>query len=561
MIRQSCPAAEPGPASWSARPSPTMPGPIDRHPVVAVLLAVILFAGGCSGIEQWWHNGFKVGPNYTPPPAPVAAAWVESADRHLVSSPALDCGWWTVFGDPTLDNLVDSAYRENLNLKIAGTRILESRAERNIAAGNLFPQSQSALMDYAHGQLSKNMGLPLGNTLDIWASGFNASWELDFWGRFRRTVEANDAQVDASVEGYRDALVLMLSEVATNYVQVRTYEQRLDYGRRNIEIQRGSLQLAEERFRKGASSELDMRQARANIAQTESLLPPLEAGRRQASHRLAVLLGMPASDVAQGFPAATIPRPPLEVSVGVPADLLRRRPDIGTAERQLAAESARIGVAQADFYPRIAVNGFLGYTAKDLNELYEPKSFTALVLPTVSWPILNYGRIVNGVRAQDARFQRAAFQYQQTVLTASQEVEDALERLLASSTASSAIGSRSGGSRASRGPGDRTVRRRPGRLQSRVRHASGAGERKRSIGDCPRQHRSEFDSGLSSARGWLGMLPAALYAGACEKSGNWPACYSAGRSSCASASVPVAAPDHDDQSNVGRPPDTRLPGH
>ncbi len=114
MIRQSCPAAD------NARPNRS------RHPVVAVLLAIILFASGCSGIEQWWHNGFKVGPNYTPPPAPVAAAWVESADRHLVSSPALDCGWWTVFGDPTLDNLVDSAYRENLNLKIAGTRILES---------------------------------------------------------------------------------------------------------------------------------------------------------------------------------------------------------------------------------------------------------------------------------------------------------------------------------------------------------------------------------------------------------------------------------------------------
>jgi NodT family efflux transporter outer membrane factor (OMF) lipoprotein len=389
-----------------------------------------LFAGGCSGLQEWWHNGAKVGPNYAQPPAPVAPAWIEAGDPHLQNCPALDCGWWTAFGDPTLGNLINTAYRENLNLRIAGTRILEARAQRNIAAGNLFPQSQTAVVDYAHGQLSKNLSVPFGSKLDVWATGFNASWEPDFWGRFRRVIEASDATVDASIEGYRDALVLMLSEVATGYVQVRTYEQRLNYGRANVDIQTGSLRLAEERFRKGASSELDVRQARANLAQTESLLPGLEAGRRQASHRLAVLLGMPATDVASRFPPTGIPQPPAEISIGVPADLLRRRPDIGQAERQLAAESARVGVAQADFYPRVSLNGFLGYTAKDLNELYEPKSFTAIILPTVSWPILNYGRIVNGVRAEDARFQRAALEYQQTVLMAGQEVEDALTGFL-----------------------------------------------------------------------------------------------------------------------------------
>jgi NodT family efflux transporter outer membrane factor (OMF) lipoprotein len=531
------------------------------HPLVAVLLSVLLFASGCSSIEQWWHNGAKVGPNYSPPPAPVADAWVESGDRHLTNSPALDCGWWTVFGDPTLNNLVDSAYRENLNLKIAGTRILESRAQRNIAAGNLFPQSQSALMDYAHGQLSKNMGLPLGNSLDIWASGFNASWELDFWGKFRRTVEANDAQVDASVESYRDALVLMLSEVATNYVQVRTYEQRLDYGRRNIEIQRGSLQLAEVRFRKGASTELDMRQARANLAQTESLLPPLEAGRRQASHRLAVLLGMPASDIAHGFPAAAIPRPPLQVSVGVPADLLRRRPDIGTAERQLAAESARIGVAQADFYPRVSVNGFLGYTAKDLNELYEPKSFTALVLPTVSWPLLNYGRIVNGVRAQDARFQRAAFQYQQTVLTASQEVEDALSGFLQAQLQAQRL-------EAEVVELERAVVLATEQFEGGLADFNRVFDTQAALVNAKDQlaiARGNIDLNLIQAYralggGWECFLQPCTPAPAMNPETGLPVIPQE-EVPAPAASAPVAPPDHDDQSGVGRPPETRLPGH
>jgi NodT family efflux transporter outer membrane factor (OMF) lipoprotein len=406
--------------------SPRLP----RHPMVAAFLLATLLACGCSGLDEWWHNGFKVGPNYATPAARVAPAWIDAGDRHLNSSPALDCGWWTAFGDPTLNGLIDAAYRENLDLKIAGTRILEARAQRNIAVGNLFPQSQSALADYAHAQVSKNLNVPIGKSLDVWATGFNASWEADFWGRFRRNVEANNAEVDASVQGYRDALVLLLSEVATDYVQLRTYQQRLAYGRRNVEIQRGSLRLADERFKKGTATELDVRQARANLAQTQSLLPPLEAGRRQASHRLSVLLGMPATDLAGLFPAAAIPKAPIEISVGVPADLLRRRPDILKAERELAAESARVGVAESDFYPRVTLNGFLGYTAKDLDELFEPKSFTGFILPTVQWPILNYGRIINGVRAQDARFQRAALQYQQTVLTASQEVEDALAGFL-----------------------------------------------------------------------------------------------------------------------------------
>ncbi len=401
---------------------------VRSNPFAVLTLAALLVAG-CSNIDQWWHNGLvsKSWPAYKPlPGAPVAADWTAAAYPRIVTAPADDCAWWTVFHDPALNGLIETAYRQNLDLRIAGTRILEARAERNIAAGNLFPQSQNAVGGYAHGQVSRNLALPLPSTVNAWATGFNASWELDFWGRFRRLVEAGDATLDASVEGYHDALVLLLSEVANNYIELRTFETRLQFARRNVEIQRGSLGLAEERFKKGSATELDVSQARANLEQTEALVPPLEIGRRRASDRLCVLLGMPVSDLACTLPPAPIPQAPLELAVGIPADLLGRRPDIRRAERQVAAECARMGVAEADLYPQFGVSGFLGYAAGDLRQLFESKSFTAFILPSFEWKILNYGRVVNSIHSQDARYRRAALEYQQTVLNAGQEVEDAL---------------------------------------------------------------------------------------------------------------------------------------
>ena len=385
---------------------------------------------GCTSLGQWVHNGFKLGPNYERPAGPVAEEWIDRADPRVKSTPAQDCAWWTVFNDPVLNRLIDTAYQQNLDLRTAGARILEARARRNIAAGNLFPQSQTAVAAYAHAQIGQNLGLPLPNTLNIWADGFNASWELDFWGRYRRLIEAADANLEASTESYGETLVMVLSEVATNYVQLRTFEQRLMYARENVEIQRKSLELAEARFAQGTASELDVRQARANLAQTESSIPPLEAGRRLASNRLCVLLGMPANDLAARLAPASIPQAPPEVAVGIPADLLCRRPDVRRAERQVAAQSAQIGIAQADLYPRLGVSGFIGYAANDLSDLFASNNFTGFVIPSLQWNILNYGRIVNNVAAQDARLQAATLQYQQTVLTAGREVEDALVQFI-----------------------------------------------------------------------------------------------------------------------------------
>jgi NodT family efflux transporter outer membrane factor (OMF) lipoprotein len=388
---------------------------------------VAFLSGGCAGLGQWWNNGYKVGPNYVRPDSAVEKVWIDTPDPRLKAGLDDSTPWWTVFNDPALNGLIETAYRQNLDLRTAGARILEARAQRNIAAANLLPQSQTALGTYAHAQISRNLGLPiLPNTINLWATGFNASWELDFWGRYRRAIEASSADLDAAVEGYGDALVLLLSEVASAYVQLRTFEERLYFARRNVSIQNGTLALAETRFRNGVATELDVHQARSSMAQTEALVPPLEAGRRQASNRLCILLGMPVSDLAGQLGAARIPSAPPQAAVGIPAELLRRRPDIRRAERQVAAQSARVGVAEADLYPRFAINGFLGYAADNMSDLFASRSLLGFVVPSFQWNVLNYGRVANNIRVQDAQLQTLTLEYQQTVLAAGREVEDAL---------------------------------------------------------------------------------------------------------------------------------------
>ncbi len=271
-------------------------------------------------------------------PRAVEAQWIDSSDSRLRVDCADNCQWWTEFNDPTLSSLIALAYQQNLDLKAAGERIMQARAERNIAVGNLFPQTQSAVATYIHAQLPDVTGLPIPNPLSFWATGFNMSWELDFWGRYRRSVEAANAQYCYSVEDYHDALVMLLSEVATSYVQLRTFQERLLYAQQNVEIQKGSTKIAEDRFDKGVATELDVRQARSNLNQTESLIPPLMTGVRQSSSALSILLSMPPDDLAARLSAATIPTPPPTVAVGIPAELLRRRPDIRRAECQVAAE-------------------------------------------------------------------------------------------------------------------------------------------------------------------------------------------------------------------------------
>jgi NodT family efflux transporter outer membrane factor (OMF) lipoprotein len=386
---------------------------------------------GCTTLGEWVRNGFKVGPNFHEPPAEVASGWIDGSDPHVVPH-TCDDAWWHCFNDPVLDSLIETARLRNLDLKTAAVRVLESQAQRNVAAGNLFPQSQTALADYAHVQLGQNLfPSPAGqtffpNTLDVWATGFNASWEIDFWGRLRRQIESSNADLGASVEAYHSAMVTLVADVATAYVEIRTFQQRITLARRNIEIQKGSLELAEARLKQGRGTSLDVEQAKSQLAQTESLIPPLLIGQRQANDRLCALLGDAPDDRVAHMEGGEIPIAPAELAVGIPADLLRRRPDVRRALHEVAAQSAQVGVAEAEFYPRLSVTGFIGYTADDIRKLFESKSFTGVLLPSVQWKILNYGRLLNNVRDQNARLEERILAYQQLVLTAGREVEDGL---------------------------------------------------------------------------------------------------------------------------------------
>ncbi|MCI0376354.1 MAG: efflux transporter outer membrane subunit [Gemmataceae bacterium] len=395
---------------------------------LCAVFAASALASGCQ-LRQWIDNGFKVGPNYARPLAPAASEWIDYKDPRVKSEEQDLSAWWQVFKDPALDNLVATAYDQNLSLRVAGARILAARAQRGIAAGNLFPQLQEAFGSWSRDKFSSKVANPAPDLWSQhWEGGFNASWELDFWGRFRRGIEAADAELDSSIENYDDVLVVLLSDIASNYVQYRTFEQRLVYARKNVVIQEKSYQLADDKFKAGASTERDMQQAKQVLEQTRALIPLLEIGQRQASNRLCVLLGIPPSTLAATLgKAGAIPTAPIDVAVGIPAELIRRRPDIRRAERQVAAQSARIGIAEADFYPRFALNGTIGLAAEQFWDLGRtPGSVFGTFAPSFRWDILNYGRILNNVRVQDARFEELAFDYQNRVLDAAREAEDAI---------------------------------------------------------------------------------------------------------------------------------------
>ena len=379
-----------------------------------------------------------VGPDFVKPSAPVEKEWSEAEDPGIKTESVDHSAWWKVFNDPVLDNLIEIASEQNLPLHIAGLRILQARASLGIAIGLQYPQSQLLNGGYSFTKASKNAP-PLGNfpedvksgidaNTDVYQLGFNAAWEVDFWGKFRRGVEASEASLAASLAGYDSLLVMLTGEVAAAYVVIRTVEDRIKIVRGNIVVQKRALRIAEAQFKGGEVSELDVAQARALLHNTQSLIPVLEISLRQAKNGLSVLLGMPPGDLQALLKGpALIPTAPRDVAVGIPADLLRRRPDIRQAEFQAIAQGALIGVAKADLYPHFGIGGAIGYSAGDGNNLFTANSFAAFFTPfTFSWDIFNYGRIKNNVRVQDALFEQMLVNYQNAVLNAAKEVEDAL---------------------------------------------------------------------------------------------------------------------------------------
>jgi NodT family efflux transporter outer membrane factor (OMF) lipoprotein len=408
-----------------------------------LMLTVVVVAplSGCTHFREYIHNGFKVGPNYRRPPAPAAENWIDAADVRIRNEKDDLSRWWTVFNDPKLDALIRDAYLQNLTLRQAGCRVLEARAQQAIAVGTIFPQTQQATGNYQRAAVSTavpnrvNVRSPFYSQ---WNYGFALAWELDFWGRFRRAIESANDSLDASVEDFDYVLVTLLGDVATYYAQVRTFEQRIAYAMTNVELQRQTLKIAEARYKAGTTGELDVLQARSTLEQTEAQIAELEISLRQANNQLCILLGIPPEELRSRLGPGHIPTAPAEVAVGIPADLLRRRPDVRRAERLAAAQSAEIGVAVADFYPHISLTGSVNYAAGTPvlprpAALGGPARHLALegfIGPTFQWNILNYGRIMNNVRLQDARFQELVAAYQSTVLTAAQEVENGLVTFL-----------------------------------------------------------------------------------------------------------------------------------
>lgn len=389
--------------------------------------------GGCTSPLEYVHNGFKVGPNYHEQPAPVANNWVEADDPKIHREPVDLVNWWKVFNDPVLNDLEETAYRQNLNLRQAAFRVLEARAQRCIEIGELFPQAQFASGNQtwnAYSLKTANGDFIRKRFYDQWNLGFSMAWELDFWGRFRRQIETDTDLVEASTEDYDNVLVTLLGDVATNYVTIRTTQLRIKYAKENVDLQRKTFQIAQLRFKGGTVRDLDVAQAGAVVTSTEAAIPELEITLLQTRNALCTLLGIPPEELLKKLGPGDIPKAPPEAAMGIPADLLRRRPDVREAERQAAAQSAQIGVAESDFYPAISLNGTITYSAEKFKDLFNSKAYGGTAGPSFHWDILNYGRIFSNVQLQDARFQELIAAYQQAVLNAQQDVENGVATFL-----------------------------------------------------------------------------------------------------------------------------------
>jgi NodT family efflux transporter outer membrane factor (OMF) lipoprotein len=390
--------------------------------------------------------GCKVGPDYQTPETDLNAAWLAGTGT---APAAANPRWWESFDDPTLTRLVEAAARQNLTLRAAGLRVIEARARRSIAVGRFFPQVQAGTGALSATQLSQNSALGQGADRSFSESflGFEAAWELDFWGKFRRGIEASDAELLASVADYDAVLVTVIAEVATNYILIRSFQERLAIAESNVRLQQETLALTEVRFRGGAVSELDVASARATLTDTQALIPELKDAIQQTRLSLCVLLGRAPSELdAELAPADTpsgagvprVPEAPAQIAAGVPAELLRRRPDVRLAERLAAAQSARIGVATADLFPQISIDGLTGFASStfegsrrpNLGNTFDADSFTGFIGLRVNWPIFNYGRIEGNIRVQDARYEQAVAAYQESVIRAASDVESGLSAFL-----------------------------------------------------------------------------------------------------------------------------------
>ncbi len=386
------------------------------------VLSLVLVSG--------WLTACAVGPDYEPPQTQMPDAWHQDLTKGLTEGKADLRTWWTTFDDPLLDSLIQRASAGNLDAKQAVARILQARAQVGFAAGEALPALDGiGQIDTSRVSDAVQPDSVVGSrrTSTLYTTGLSAEWEIDIWGRIARSVESADAGLQATVEDYRDVLVSLYAEVATAYVSVRTAQARIQSALANVESQKKTLRLVRDRVAAELASDLEVAQAELNLYTTEATVPQRRQELAQAVHALGVLIGERPSvlwpELAKAEP---IPQPPREVVVALPTELLRQRPDVRSAERQLASQTARIGVAEANLYPRFSLSGFFGLQTIGPSDFFNWESRAFSVGPTVQWNLFDGGRVRSQIQAEDALTQQALFNYEQTVLDALRQVEDSM---------------------------------------------------------------------------------------------------------------------------------------
>ncbi len=363
--------------------------------------------------------GCTVGPDYKRPATPTPTGWAGPTTAPTTQPAAVL--WWKKFNDPTLDRLIEQSLTTNLDIKQAEAQLRQARAQRGVAGSDLWPDVN------AGGEYTRTRPTGASKSRGVWQAGFDASWEIDLFGGTRRDVESADAEIAAAVEDRRDVLVSLTAELATNYLDLRSAQQRIAIARRSLELQAVNAEIARKRQKAGFVSGLDLANAQAQMANTSSQIPPLEAAAKQAIYAISTLLGRePGALVAELTPTSPIPTSPPAVPVGLPSELLTRRPDIRRSEQQLRAATARVGAATADYFPKFSLTGSLGTQGSKFKDLGNWDNRYWSIGPSVSWPIFDAGRIRANVAVQNAVADQAVLSYTQSVLTALKDVENAL---------------------------------------------------------------------------------------------------------------------------------------
>jgi multidrug efflux system outer membrane protein len=372
--------------------------------------------------------GCQVGPSYEPPlvPIPDEFAWTNG---HTESPPSHPAAWWTLFNDPVLNTLITQATANNFNLRIAAERIDQYRAQYGVASADLYPDI-GALANYSRNRVPTTDFGQTGSgegEFNQWNIGLDATWEVDLFGRISRSIEAAVGDLQAEVENWRYAMITLRAEVASSYLSLRTLQARLEVGNQNIEAQQRFVEIIELQIAAGTATAGALAQAQAQLAQSEAIIPQLGVTMATETANLALLLGTTPGPLTRSIPKGHgLPAVPTEVAIGIPADLLRRRPDVRAAERELAAATARIGQATADLYPKLSLSGSFGFGASQSSDLLQWASRSYSVGPSFSWDIFNGGRVRAVINQQESLTREALLTYEKTVIQAIGEVESSL---------------------------------------------------------------------------------------------------------------------------------------